>query len=409
MYVIGEVESNWTWNSVYYADPITLGLWQFYGVEAAQHLHAMRGETPDDYAQLTANLRANVEAHTETDEWWNSYNWTQTDGNSWADIAKTSTANHALQQRQIAEKLTGDVATLQRWGMILDNGPEVVFMLCVYHQRPVSANSVLRSAGGTASLEKLRNTVLSDSVLRRYVNRYNTAYARCAAWNGTSAPPDYGQLVAVDTGGNSSTIATQPSQVSYIIQIGDNLVLFGEPGSPYANGLVFYAAAGQRWMPSRNANGVEIPNMNTDNGSATGTEAQLAVVALFRSWENRFQYSQGGGRLNPEVSGYGDCSSTVWKAYQKVAGIDVGTWTGEQRQKGRLIASGGPSTPFPLNLAQPADLLQVTHTNGVQHVEMYMGENVLMGHGSGPGPHYNQYSAVEYCTRQSEWQLRRYL
>lgn len=409
MYCIGEVESHWTWNAVNYSDPITLGLWQFYGIEAAQHLHSMKNDTPGDYAKLSDNLRALVEAHPQDDSWWNSYNWNQTDGNSWSDVAADSTQNHTLQQRQMTDKMTADVATLQRWGMILENGPEIAFMLAVYHQRPVSANSVLRSAGGTATLEKLRDTVLSDAVLRRYPTRYKTIYERCAAWDGMSAPPDYGQLTDVTTGGNSSTIQTQSSQVNYVIQMGDNLVLYGNPGSPYENGLIFYAAGAQRWMPSRNANGIDIPNSNTDNGSATGNEAQLAVVALFRSWENQFDYSQGGGRLNPEVTGYGDCSSTVWKAYQKVTGIDVGTWTGEQRTKGKLIAGGGPNDAFPLDLAQAADLLQVTHNNGVQHVEMYMGDNVLMGHGGGKGPHYNSRTAVDYCTTQREWQLRRYL
>ena len=409
MYVIGEVESNWTWNSVYYEDPITLGMWQFYGVEAAQHLHAMKAQTPDDYEKLSNNLKQNVENHSQTDSWWNSYNIDQTDGNSWKQVAKDSVDNHRLQQTQITNKLHADIKTLQRWGMILDNGPEVAFMLVVYHQRPVSANNILRSAGGTATLEKLRDTTLNDGVLYRYKNRYNTAYKRLAAWDGVSAPPDYGQLTDITTGGNSPTTETRKSQVNYVIQMGDNLVLYGEAGSPYENGLVFYAASAQRWVPSRNANGTQISGGNTDNGDQTGTEAQNAIVALYRSWEKKFSYSQGGGRLNPEVSGYGDCSSTVWKAYQKITGKDIGTWTGAQREKGRLIASGGPGDTFPVNLAQPADLLQVTHTNGVQHVEMYMGNNQLMGHGSGQGPHYNQYSAVEYCKRQSEWQLRRYL
>ena len=31
MYVIGEVESNWNWQSVNYNDPITIGMMQWYG------------------------------------------------------------------------------------------------------------------------------------------------------------------------------------------------------------------------------------------------------------------------------------------------------------------------------------------------------------------------------------------
>lgn len=409
MYVIGEVESNWTWNSVYYADPITLGMWQFYGVEGAQHLHAMRAETPDDYARLTANLRSIVESHPADDGWWNSYNLDQTDGNSWKTVAADSVDNHRLQQRQIEAKLLTDIETLQRWGMPTGNGREMVFMLTVYHQRPVSAQNILRSAGATADLVKLRDTTLNDRVLSRYKNRYNTAYARCAAWDESSAPPDYGQLTDVETGGDSPTLGVERSAARYIIQQGDNLVLYGGQGSPYEKGLVFYAAGAQRWVPSRNATGTAIGGGNTDDGSWAGSEAADKIVELMRSWENRFRYSQGADRLQPEITGAGDCSSVVWRAYQLVTGMDVGTWTGEQRERGTLIAQGGPGDVFPVSSARPADLLLVVHRNGVHHVEMYMGNNQLMGHGSAPGPHYNALSAVDYCATQSSWMLRRYL
>lgn len=409
MYVIAEVESNFTWNSVYYADPITLGMWQFYGVEAAEHLHAMKEETPSDYVRLSSTLRGYVEAHSKTDEWWNSYNWLQADGNSWAAVAEDSTDNHVLQQKQIEAKMLTDIATLKRWGMTTDHPQEMAFMLCVYHQRPVSAQNILRSAGANAKLQKLLTTTLNDNVLSRYKNRYNTAYARCNAWDGESVPPDYGQVDPTETGGDSPTIATRGSDVQYIIQSGDQLILYGQAGSAYADGVVCYPAGAQRWVPSRHPAQTVVEGGNYGDGSDTGAGAGQKVVDFVKSEENKWSYGQGAGRQTPETSGYEDCSSMVWRAYKKVTGINVGTWTGEQKAKGTSIASGNYGEQCSRDLALPADLLLVTHTNGVDHVEMYTGDGELWGHGSGKGPHKNSRTIEEYSAAQSTWELRRYL
>lgn len=410
-YCIAAVESNFTWNSIYWVDAITLGMWQYWGPEAGDHLHRMRDQTPSDYAQLSAGLRANVEAHAATDSWWEGYHWTQADGNSWAAVAKGSTANHALQEQQINEQQQRQLDyVMATYGVRLDNPKVAVYVLNMYHQSPAACGRVCRSAAaGTATLPTVHSTCLNDRVLSKYPSRYNKVKQLLDAWDGQSAPPDYGQTGDVSTGGDSPTIQTLATQLNYIIQIGDNLVLYGDAGSGLGDGVVFYASGAQRWVPSRNPGKVWVDSDYSDSGTSTGTTAQQQIVAKMIGWENQFAYKQSGDRLHPDVSGYGDCSSVVWRAYQLVAGIDVGTWTGEQRERGRLIASGGPSTGFPLDVAQPADLLQVTHTNGVQHVEMYMGDNRLMGHGSAPGPHWNSRSATEYVARQREWQLRRYL
>lgn len=410
-YCIAAVESDFTWNSIYWVDAITLGMWQYWGPEAGDHLHRMKDQTPDDYAQLSASLRANVEAHAASSSWWEGYHWTQAEGNSWKAVAKDSTQNHALQEQQINEQQQTQLDyVVAQYGVSLDNPKVAVYVLNMYHQSPAACGRVCRSIGaGTASLATCHTTALNDRVLGNYATRYNRVKALLDAWDGASAPPDYGQVGQVTEGGDSPTIQANPLQLSYIIQSGDTLLLYGAEGSGFENGVPFFAAGAQRWVPSNNPTNVDIDSDYSDSGTGTGSTAAAQIVALMESWENRFSYSQSGDRLHPDKSGYGDCSSVVWRAYQLVTGIDVGTWTGEQRTKGRLIAKGGPADAFPVTSAQPADLLQVTHTNGVQHVEMYMDSNRLMGHGSAPGPHWNNYSATEYCARQAEWQLRRYL
>lgn len=408
-YVIAKVESDFTWNSVYMADPITLGMWQFYGVEAAQHLYAMKSDTPEDYAKLTDKLRGYVDAHAVNSEWWNSYMIEQAEANSWKAVAKTSQANHVLQEKQITTKLDGDITTLKGWGLDITNGPVTAFMLCVYHQRPLSCKNILRAAGGTATLETMRTTTLNDRVLSRYKNRYNTAYDMCSKWDGTSAPPDYGQTGDVETGLNTETIETQPVDMKYIIQMGDSLVLYGAAGSGYEDGVVFYASSAQRWIPSTHPKRTEVSSNWTDAGS---TKDGQAIVDFFKSEKNKYSYGQGAGRNNPETSGYEDCSSAVARAYRKVAGINVGGWTGEQRTKGRKIDSGVGKT-FDPSKAQPADLIIICWSGtdwnpNKQHVEMYVGNGECWGHGSGKGPHPNG-KVNDYLSSSCAWELRRYL
>lgn len=418
LYSIGEVESGWVWNSINYSDPITLGMWQFYGTNAAQHLHAMQDETPADYSQLSAGLRAAVESHAETDVWWNSYGLNQEDGNSWATVAEGSDQNHALQQKQMLALTESHLDSLLGWGMTLDQPRELVFMLSVFHQRPVSAQNILRSCGATATLENFYTTTLNDSIMGQYRNRYTTVYNRVRAWDGTSAPPDYGQVDAPETGGNEGTISTVASDAAYILQRGSHLVLYGQPGSDYENGLIFANVSGDRWVPVSQPGQTDISGGWDDSGSSTGGQGALDVVALYRSWLGRFAYSQAGGRLDPENTGYGDCSSTIWKAYQKVTGLDVGTYTGAMLEKGREIQRGFAGE-LDYSILQPADLVIISWGGSwslaSQHVELYTGDDHrLLGHGGGQGP-TDKGDANAYLNRASTsrgrpyWRVRRYL
>lgn len=413
LYCIGEVESGWTWNAVNFADPITLGMWQFYGTNAARHLHAMQSDTPADYARLSAGLRSAVESHGQSERWWNSYGLNQTDGNSWAAVAEGSEDNHRLQQTQMQELTDSHLSSLLGWGMTLDQPRELVFMLSVFHQRPVSAQNVLRSCGATATLANFYQTTLNDPVVGRYRNRYTSVYSRVRNWDGESAPPDYGQVDAPQEGGNSGTVSTIASDAAYILQRGSNLILYGQPGSDYEQGLIFANVSGERWIPISQPGQTEIEGGWGDSGSDTQPSAALEVCVLYESWEGRFAYSQAGGRLDPENSGYGDCSSTIWKAYQKVTGLDVGTYTGAMLEKGREVQRGSGGT-LDYGLVRAGDLLIISWDSSwslrSQHVELIMPDHTLMGHGGGQGP-TKKGDANAYMARypNASWRARRYL
>lgn len=411
MYVIGEVESNWTWTSVYYADPITIGLIQMYGEEAARFMSRMQAEDAGGWALLAQTLKDDLASH-GTGEWWNSRYLTEAEGNSWIQAAQ-SQVNHALQEDHAIKEFADYVGILQKWGFSLDRPKPLIFAMSMYHQAPNWAGQVVASCGGDATLQTIYTTCMNHQGFSRYSNRYRTNYERLSAWDGQSAPPDFGQTGQVSTlpGGNSG-ISEIASKLSHIDSKNDLLILYGK--DELASGVVFYPVPGQTWVVSRNVNGTEIEGGWSGGGTATGSQAAAQVVALFKSWEDRFAYSRGPGRLDPLTSGYGDCSSTIWKAYQMVSGIDVGTWTGEMVEKGTLIAEGGQGQALPVASMAPGDLFLIQRNGNptYSHVELYCGDNVLWGHG-GPddGPDLTTTDAAAYPLNHTltHWQVRRYV
>ena len=412
MYVIGEVESNWNWTAVNYNDPITIGMMQWYGTRAAALLNRIKNEMPTAYGQLAASLRSDIESHDAGSAWWTSRYLNRDEGNSIITVFQDE-ENHVIQENQAIADFEGYITTLENWGMSQSYPKPLIFAMSMYHQSPASAGQVIATAGGSADLDRIYTVCMNHGVLGQYRNRYNTVYQRLKDWDGESNPPDFGQSGDVDTtpGGNNPGISTEESKLGYIIQNGDTLILYGR--DEYEKGVIFYPASGQVWINGYNANGTDIGGGNEGGGSESGSEAQNAICELYRSWLDRFEYSQGAGRLDPISSGYGDCSSTVWFAYQQVAGIDVGTWTGAMAGKGTKIASGYSGDNLPIEDMEPADLVLIMWNgwNGsFDHVELYMGNNELWGHG-GPdyGPDQTTTDARNYSRYMYYWEVRRYL
>lgn len=412
MYVIGEVESNWDWTSVNYNDPITIGMMQWYGTRAAALLNRVKDEMPAAYVQLASSLRSDLESHVASAGYWDTRYLTKAEGNSIITVFKEE-QNHVIQENQAIADFEGYIATLEGWGMSQSYPKPLIFAMSMYHQSPASAGQVIATAGGSADLDRIYGVCMNHGVLGQYRNRYNTVYQRLKDWDGESNPPDFGQSGDVDTtpGGNEPGIDTEASKLGYIIQNGDTLILYGR--DEYAKGVIFYPASGQVWINGYNANGTDIGGGNEGGGSESGSEAQNAICELYRSWLDRFAYSQGAGRLDPISSGYGDCSSTVWFAYQQVVGIDVGTWTGAMAGKGTKIASGYSGDNLPIEDMEPADLVLIMWNgwnSSFDHVELYMGNNELWGHG-GPdyGPDQTTTDARNYPRYMYYWEVRRYL
>ena len=140
------------------------------------------------------------------------------------------------------------------------------------------------------------------------------------------------------------------------------------------------------------------------------------------SRENKFRYSNGAGRLDPDRSGVGDCSSTCRRAYLDVCGIDIGGNTVAQSANGHGVFVIGWNTAKSISaqqlaLMRPGDLVFYDWGSGragVDHVEMYAGGDLTWGHGGGlngtvPGPHKNSLSKFIRDTRGIGWCVKRYI
>lgn len=137
-------------------------------------------------------------------------------------------------------------------------------------------------------------------------------------------------------------------------------------------------------------------------GEAMLTDSQRqAIVDKGLSRKEKNKYTQSSKRTQVG-SGYGDCSSTVRWCYQQVLGVDIGINTEAQIKSKKLedvkvtIKNGIPDE----NKLMKADLLyfrgnDTSRTKGVGHVEMYIGDGKLLGHGSGTGP--TEKNMKSYC------------
>lgn len=113
------------------------------------------------------------------------------------------------------------------------------------------------------------------------------------------------------------------------------------------------------------------------------------VVALMCSVEGKLRYTQGKRRDNIE-EGFADCSSVVRWAYKKVLLTDIGEDTAKQIVNNRGIDVDCGTKPDILKLL-PGDLLfftggAKTRPYEVGHVEMYMGDGLLVGQNDRPYP-----------------------
>ena len=131
------------------------------------------------------------------------------------------------------------------------------------------------------------------------------------------------------------------------------------------------------------------------------SDKRKTVVNRVKSREGKNSYTQSSKRDQVE-DGYSDCSSLQHWAYLG-AGMEIGTYTGAQIQKGSWVTQGGAYPDESRLLPGDELFFSAGYDNGrphnVGHIEIYAGNGQISGHGSGIGP--TRKNMIEYCKQRN--------
>ncbi len=439
---IATVESNHDYGAINPSDAITLGIAQWYGVRAAQLLFTIKNEQTALFnTYCPASIDAAMSSHPATDPWWNSRHVTREEGVGLRNLL-TRHPVKTIQNDKLANDIMGYLSVAQAWGLsINDETLTTEFFCTIYHQSPNAASQICSNLPNKATLDNIYQAALNNDIVGDYRTRQDTCYniIKNQDTSGLSAPTDDPVVDDVTNpdggdGGNDPTTdgATnggnrRRTRANHIVKQGNVLVLHNKNGSTstfYKSGGVYIAADGSNGTRYTNPNPNPNPNpddeSNPDDGDTPtvptdpdlprGTAAD--IIAFARSKLGDFSYSQGPGRMTPEISGYTDCSAFLVYAFQKGGNVSLGgTYTGNLCTRGRLVGEGA----VPQSQMNPGDLIFIRWGSAIRsntpfdHVVLYCGSTrISMGYTPGPneGPWNVDYSALNNGGRI---QVRRYL
>lgn len=420
---IGTVESGMRYGAVNPVDPITVGLLQWYGTRAAGLLFRVKNEAPaayDDYCP--ASIKTAMSSHPASDSWWNSRHVTKEEITGLANLLSRG-AVKSIQNNQVATDIDEYVRVAAAWGLNKDTETLAVEFFCtVYNQSPRAASQIVANLPAKCTLDTIYHVTLNNGIVGPYRSRQFSAYniiknqdtAGVGNFDDDPTTPDDND--GGDGGNGVNTGGTKlKNNDHYISMHGRTLHVHHRDG-----GVQKFFKSGAIWIAARDPNagaiyegGADSPPIPVEPGGPA-SDAAAKVIAFARSKLLDFSYSQGPGRLNPEVSGYSDCSAFLVWVFQKAANVSLGgTYTGNLCTKGKLVKEGRPSR----DEMAPGDLIfyrwgsSVRANSPFDHVSMYTGEGTRISMGRTPGPDEKVVEGdFDYALgRGGRIQVRRYL
>ena len=135
------------------------------------------------------------------------------------------------------------------------------------------------------------------------------------------------------------------------------------------------------------------------------------MVAWQAANQQHFAYSENSGRLDPEHSGYTDCSGLTRWLYLKFAQLDIGTWTGDESTHGTLVTVSKSQARNGVGML-PGDLIFYRWAPDspatFDHVNMFVGDGMVQNHG-GPGRGPVEQSLMTNVDSATTVMVRRYI
>ena len=423
---LGTVEASMNYGATNPTDPISIGLFQWYGTRAANLLFEIQSSDPSDFsAYCPATISSDMGSHTAVDVFWNTRYLSNVERTGLFNLL-TQPSIITIQDNQIVTDLADYVAAFQSAGGDKDANTETLEMFCVaYNQSPVQALSCLSNAGADASLHTLYLTILNDPILGNYPNRYNEANTIIVAQDtsgvgtiGGATTPEQGN--GSGSSGGTGTGSTGSQGANATPTVGQLTFYTNARRMELANKGAFttYVPIGKRtWGVATDRSlppPAPTPTAGGTGGSTPTPGAADAIITWEKSVLNDYTYSQGAGRLNPVASGHTDCSGLQYYAFLTYADINIGTWTGQQITKGTLISTNPAFIEDTTNL-QKADLVFIRWTpsspSTYDHVESYDGGTDRISMGTTPGPDEYPWSTdlTTAVAAGGSLMLRRYL
>lgn len=402
---IGTVESNMKYDSIYYVDPITIGIMQWYAGRAADLLERLK--SAPKWSGVANSLKNDLSAHPSSQwTWWSRRYLTKAEGESLRPLL-ASTEGVQAQNKKTEEDLNDYVGVAKTMGLSADSNTNAFIFWCVmYHQSPREANRILNHTQ-SPTLDNLYRAALNNSVFSKYKSRYQKAINIIRSGDTSGVPNTGGDSESEEEGGQQDPGNLQDAHDALIkhVRMRDNTIyIYTKTGI-----VTCYPTIEGEYIPQTGGNaaggsGIPLPDDGSTTPPSNGGGGATAdkVIKWCTDRLHKFRYSQGAGRMNSDSSGVEDCSSMVAQAYKSVMGVNVGSWTGEQEGRGKRIYDG-PGSGLSQGIMQKADLILYwwNKTGGhSDHVELYVDGDRTIGHGGGMGPKYGPFKHLNNKARK---------
>ena len=395
-------ESSMDYGAINWDYPITVGSAQWYGSRAGAILRRMKKENSGEWKNVPASFDKDLDAHGDNDEWWTTRYLTKAEGEALKPVMRK---NVKIQNDQTLKDMEEYISLVKGYGWDINKHTESLLLwFSAYHQIGRNALPILSSVPVGCSIDEMFNAIVSHRVAGQYRSRYEKC--RDIIKNKDTSGVEGG----VETSGNAGGDTDQSIQGNLHSAriVGNQLHVLTRNGTVIGQPLPLV----NMWIFGAKDGGTVGGQSSGATGTvAGGSELQKKVAKWMLDRVGKFAYSQSPGRLDPDRTGYSDCSGTVWRAYKDVANVDIGPGgTGEIMNTGQEALRGaGPMSSAQVAQLKPGDLIVMMWNAGFRHVEMSTGGAGHVGHG---GPNAGPVVGANigtYVSNTAWWTVRRYI
>lgn len=418
MYTVCTVESGADYGAIERYAMAGIGIAQWTYGRSWQLLNMMATDYPETESMFPI-LWNSIKPGTSS---WGQKTFTQSEANE-ISTALVTDQGVATQDKLWNQDCDQTYIPLLRDKCSLTDPKGAIFGLSIHHQSPQAFYQVY-SAVGNQSTQAWYNGAINNGIVGKYKGRQDTVKRLLDEWDGESGKEGFGTRdPSISEGGNSDpnngnpddTWANTIAEVHFnaVELLKDDIILHIEYNNKPRK-LLFYKASNTLWYPKFKQADIEgetedtpIPNPPDTGGTP---EDLVWIVDKIKSLESTLKYSQAQDKRTNIPGGYCDCSGLVWWLYNE-RGVKLGTWTGTQKENGRLIEEGGGGNYPDESKMQLGDLCLFdwgdTGYTSSGHIELYIGDGQIMGHGGRPPVGPVKKVITSYFQAARHWMVRR--